>query len=298
MTRNELEAMASALEQASDDYRVLRKLKEEDFVPSPGVGDERIAIILDSETTGLSMHGGDEVVQLSMLKATYANDRLTGISSEIFDQLREPSISIPPAATAIHGLTDDICKGRMIDPTEIDNYVAPASIVISFNAAFDRPMVEKHWPEVFTRKPWACAMTEIDWKGEGFEGTKLSHLLTCIGAFYDKHNALWDCRAVAALLRRKLPSGADPMSQLLANARRSTMRCWAEGASFDKKEGLRMRGYRWNNGDDGRLRAWYRDVCEDSHAAEIAYLRDVILGPHAKPPVTGITAYDRFSHRC
>jgi DNA polymerase-3 subunit epsilon len=54
------------------------------------------------------------------------------------------------------------------------------------------------------------------------------------------------------------------------------VRIWAVGASFDAKDALKSRRYRWNSGDDKRPKAWYRDVREDEQAAEQKWLADVI----------------------
>jgi hypothetical protein len=52
------------------------------------------------------------------------------------------------------------------------------------------------------------------------------------------------------------------LSLLLENARRKTIRIWAEQAPFDLKDELKKRGYRWSSGDEGRRKAWYVDIDE------------------------------------
>jgi len=102
-------------------------------------------------------------------------------------------------------------------------------------------------------------MTEVNWVAEGFEGLKLAYLAMGAGFFYDRHRAANDCLAAIELLAVPLPqSGEIAMSQLLASARRVTLRIWAEGAPFEYKDELKRRGYRWS-GDAGlRPRTWYR----------------------------------------
>jgi hypothetical protein len=38
---------------------------------------------------------------------------------------------------------------------------------------------------------------------------------------------------------------------------RKTFHIWAENALFDRKDALKRRRYRWNDGTDGRPRSWH-----------------------------------------
>ena len=80
-------------------------------------------------------------------------------------------------------------------------------------------------------------------------------------------------------------------------ARHPTCRVWAEGSPFDFKDILKARGYRWNDGNDGQPKSWYRDVPEDSLDEELLYLNREIYQREADVPVVKITAFDRFSDR-
>jgi DNA polymerase-3 subunit epsilon len=87
------------------------------------------------------------------------------------------------------------------------------------------------------------------------------------------------------------------LSFLLENARRKTIRIWAEHAPFDLKDELKKRGYRWSPGDEGRRKAWYVDVDEANRNAEIAYLRQSIYLQDVELFKQALTAFDRFSVR-
>ena len=63
----------------------------------------------------------------------------------------------------------------------------------------------------------------------------------------------------------------------LLNARKASVRIWAEGAPFENKDTLRARGYRWSDGSNGLRRAWWTDVEEDAVDAEVSYLRTAIF---------------------
>src|SRR5579885_3551691 len=55
-----------------------------------------------------------------------------------------------------------------------------------------------------------------------------------------------------------------------------TLRVWAEQTAFELKDSLKRRGYRWNDGSDGRPKSWFRDVDETALDDEIAFLRTEI----------------------
>jgi len=66
------------------------------------------------------------------------------------------------------------------------------------------------------------------------------------------------------------------MASLLENARRNTVRIWAEGTPYDFKDHLKKRKYRWNSGDDGRPKAWHVEIDEQLQEAELKFLHEEI----------------------
>ncbi len=60
--------MAAALE-ASGEYRIVRKLKAREPLPSPPAG-ARVGLMIDVETTGADLRG-DEVIELAMVRFAY-----------------------------------------------------------------------------------------------------------------------------------------------------------------------------------------------------------------------------------
>ena len=141
--------------------------------------------------------------------------------------------SISPEVTKINNITNEMVRGRIIDPSEVFLFAQHAGLIIAHNAAFDRVFLEKFAPG-FSDKPWACSMSQIAWKQEGFDGFRLSHLAAGLGFFYDAHRAVEDCCAGIEVLSRVLPiSGELAMSQLLSTARKPNKRIWAVNAPFD-----------------------------------------------------------------
>lgn len=285
MTLEQEEALSRAAEllEASEDYRVLRRLGERGNLIPPA--EVKRGIILDTETTGLDP-AVDEIVELALVPFTYTPDGRIYETGPAFSGLRQPSKPIPPEMTAIHGIDDEMVKGAAIDPAEVAGIIAEAAPIIAHHAEFDRPFVEKLFPE-FEKRPWACSMSQIDWRAEGFDGQGLAYLGLASGFFYDKHEAEADCWAMLALLERSLPkSGKPALLQLLEKGRLATWRVFAENSPFQQKDNLKARGYRWN----AERKVWFTDV-EEFLGRQI-YRKNV-----SGLPVKKITAFDRFSVR-
>ena len=126
----------------------------------------------------------------------------------------------------------------------------------------------------------------------------MGYLLNGTGYFHQGHRAVDDCHALLEILAFELPTAGSPaLAVLLKQARRKTIRVWAEQTPFDLKDTLKRRGYRWSDGSDGRPRSWYVDVDEKKFTEEIAFLKTEIYLREAEPRSQILTAFDRFSVR-
>ncbi len=289
------EKIINTLEETGD-YRVLRRLKTPTQYHQPDGTNTKLAIVIDLETTGLDADK-DEIIEIALVPFTYSNDGRIFEVHEAYNELQEPSEAIPAVITQITGITDEMVLGHKINAEKVFEVVEPAALIIAHNAAFDRKFAEKAF-DVFLTKAWACSMTDVPWQEEQYESLKLEYLAMRNGFFYDGHRATADCYAAIELLTQTLPnSGILALAALLQNARQPTCRVWAEGSSFDFKDILKARGYRWNDGNDGQLRSWYRDVIEDLLEEELLFLRKEIYQGAVNVPVVKITAFDRFSDR-
>lgn len=288
-------ALALALEK-SDDYRVFRRVPvRTDFRDARGQP-TKIGILFDVETTGLDTIS-DEVVELGMIKFNYLQSGEVVSVIDTFNALNDPQKPIPEDATKIHGITNEMVAGQRIDPALVEAFVADASIVIAHNANFDRRFAERNWV-TFVNKPWACSVSQIDWRSFGFEGSRLGYLLSGIGMFHEAHRAVDDCRALLEILAFEIAeTKRTALYHVLESARKSTARVWAEGSPFDLKDELKKRGYRWSPGDDGRPKAWYVDIDHAKHDEEIQYLRTSIYGRDVELYVQKLTALERYSVR-
>lgn len=294
-TSMDLAAMADALSR-SPDYRVLRRLAARPTC-IPTIGQEvRTGILLDTETTGLD-HVKDEIIELGMVKFDYTPDgRIVGVR-DTFSAFNEPSAPISAEVTELTGITDEMVAGQRIDAAAVTAFVDGSVITIAHNSTFDRKFAERYWP-VFEHKAWGCSMSEIDWRKHGFAGSQLGYLLTGAGFFHQAHRAVDDCHALLEVLAFELPTTGSPaLALLLETARKPTLRIWAEQTAFELKDSLKRRGYRWNDGSDGRPKSWFIDVDETALDGEIAFLRTQVYMQDVEPTVQRLTAFTRFSGR-
>src|ERR1700686_3597211 len=251
----------------------------------------RTGVIIDLETTGLDQQK-DEIIELGMVKFDYLPDGSIAGLRDVFMSFNQPSGSIPEEVTALTGITDEMVAGQRIDEAAVSAFVADAVIVIAHNAGFDRKFAERYWP-VSERKAWGCSATEIEWRKHGFEGSRLGSLLNGAGFFHHAHRAVDDCHALLEILALELPAtGASALAVLLDQARKKTIRGWAEQSPFDLKDSLKRRGYRWSDGSDGRPRSWYVDLDESILDDEIAFLTTEIYLRDVEPRLQDLTAFD------
>lgn len=301
MSQDNLEKLAEKLA-ADANYRVIRKLADvaaynspdPDLLATEGL---RNGVFVDVETTGLDA-GTDQVIELALQPFEFSGDGRIFALHEGYNALRDPGVPIPAQITRLTNITDAMVKDRKLDTAQIEVLLKPAHLIVAHNAAFDRPFAEQLHP-LFESRAWACSMIEVPWRDEGLEGTKLDYLAYRYGFFYDAHRASGDCRAGIHLLAQTLPdSGRPALAVLLESARRKTMRVWALGSPFDSKDKLKLRQYRWNGGEDGRPKAWYRDLDEAQLNEEFSWLKTEVFAGHLPElPVDTINAFNRYSAR-
>jgi DNA polymerase-3 subunit epsilon len=154
-------------------------------------------VILDTETTGLK--NVDQIVQVAMIN---------GAGDVLMDNvLVKPTIPIPPDASQIHGITDELVKDALPFAHvwfDISKNMQGKSLVI-YNAEFDLRMLRQSaeaedFGIKFLCASWSCAMEMYAaWVGDwndyrgNFRWQKLPG---------GDHSALGDCKAVLRLIEK------------------------------------------------------------------------------------------------
>lgn len=171
-------------------------------------------LVLDTETTGVGPD--DEVCEIAILDAT---------GRTILDTLIRPSRPIPPEATSIHRITDEMVATApsWSEIAELFASIVAGRTVVAYNSAFDdRLLMQTHQrhgrpPPLLTT---ACAMQMYAvWNGEWDKGRdcwrwrKLIDAATFCGtAEPGAHRALADARMTLGVLRylQRCKSGRRP----------------------------------------------------------------------------------------
>ena len=281
---------------ADDNYRVLRRLQDRPTYNDDDGSEKILGIYLDVECTGLD-YTKDSIIELGMIRFEFSREGKIFRILETFGEYEDPGIPIPENITALTGITDEMVSGKHIDDEAVSKFIAEAGIVIAHNASFDRKFMEKRFP-VFEEKSWGCSQREVPWREEDIESAKLEYIAYRSGFFYEGHRADIDCLAGIEILSHPLPKSQKlPLTLLLENARKTTYVVWAVGSPFESKDRLKERGYRWNGGEDGRPKSWYKEVDQVDQAAEVEFLKAEIYQRAVEPKIDKVTAFERYSGR-
>ena len=215
------------------DFKVLRRISDTKSLANSPLDDgpTRIAVLIDTETTGLDV-ARDVIIELATQRIRFdAAGRIVQVGEpRVWRQ--DPGRPLPDLITQITGLNDTDLAGQSIDAVAATALLQSADVVIAHNARFDAPFVEKRLPDA-AGLAWACTLHDIDWRSAGFDGRTLSHLVMEAGWFFEAHRAEADIAALLHLLAHPLvgPAG-NVLAELVCRAATPTVRLDACQSAF------------------------------------------------------------------
>ena len=182
------------------------------------------AVALDTETTGLDT-GKDRIVQVGAVA-------LTGSAvdaGEAFDRTVDPDVPIPPSSTAIHGISDEDVRFA-----EKADEVLPAlarwigsRVVIGYAIGFDLAILKaEHDRHALPWRPHRslCVRQLAALFAPGPVDPSLDAIARWLGVrIDDRHRALGDARAAAAIYAALVPRLAAKGIATLAQAERACL---------------------------------------------------------------------------
>lgn len=266
-----------------NDVKVYHRLQEP-MVHPPTTGMRRVAF-LDTETTGVNT-AEDEMIELGYVIMEFDDKGSLGNVIKIYDELNQPVL--PITNTNIHGISDDMVKGKAIDFEEVTADIEAVNLVVAHNSGFDRKVIERYCP-VFETVPWACTYKDVNWTEHGTTVSKLEYLAYLTGFFYDAHRAVVDVHAMVEVIRR-----LGIFKQLVLAAMKSQYILSAQGSPFSKKDLLKDRGYKPLY-VAGKFVCWYTSVDQAQLEEEKNWLLKDAGCRHV--PVKEVNSLDRYSIR-
>lgn len=293
-------AVAHALSvlEGNPDYRILRRLQVPNGFYNPATGKPvKRGLYIDTETTGKEPTLC-EILELALVPFLFEEGgRLLAVrEDQCMSFLNDPGVPITDEIRKLTGIEPEDIVGKSLDMDVIRVMTTDVDMVVAHNASYDRKVLERFIPE-FRALRWACSQQDVPWRevfrapGERLE--VLAHFMS--GVFYGAHRAMIDCIAgVHVLATTEDSEGKTAFEYLHESCYSESIRIWATGAPFDTKDMLRERGYRWNDGRDGRPKAWHKVLKPEQLDEENHWLRTHC---GAYPKVTNITAEDRYSIR-
>ena len=162
--------------------------------------------VFDTETTGLNPSEGDEIIQIGA--ARIVNGKL--LRQESFEQLVNPGRLIPAATVPIHGITQDMVKGKPLITEVLPAFYSFAqdTVLVAHNAAFDMKFLqlqEHHTGLVFNHPVLdtllLSAVVHPAQESHRLEAIAERFNITVLG----RHTALGDAFVTAEVWLRLLP---------------------------------------------------------------------------------------------
>src|SRR6185369_3926683 len=162
--------------------------------------------VFDTETTGLSPAGGDEIIQIGAVRIV--NGRM--LRQDCFEQLVDPGRMIPHASAPIHGITQDMVAGKPRIEQVLPSFHAFAqdTVPVAHNAAIDLKFLQLKEARtgIVFRQPvldtlLLSAVVHPHQSSHELEAIAERFGITVLG----RHTALGDAMVTAEVMLRLIP---------------------------------------------------------------------------------------------
>lgn len=162
--------------------------------------------VFDTETTGLEPSKGDEIIQIGA--ARIVNNRL--LRQEVFDQIIDPECPLKPASIPIHGITEDMVRGKPNIDIVLPSFheFCEDTVLIAHNAAFDMRFLQlkEERTGIKFSQPVLDTLLLSAVVHPNQESHKLDVILERLGiSIGSRHNALQDSLATAEVFLKMIP---------------------------------------------------------------------------------------------
>jgi len=183
--------------------------------------------IFDTETTGLDPAGGDKIISIGSVRIV--NGRL--LQDECFDQLVDPERSLSFESTRIHGIKEEMLKGRpSIDKVlPLFHRFAEDTVLVAHNAAFDMRMLQTY--EVKTGVKFINPVLDTLLLSAVVHPAQQDHNLEAIAerlgvSIVGRHTALGDAIATGEIFLKLIPLLAKKDIYTLKEARHASQKTY------------------------------------------------------------------------
>lgn len=191
---------------------------------SPGIDlDRKLSelsyTVFDTETTGLNPAGGDEIIQIGAMRIV--NGRL--LQQEAFVQLVDPEIPIKPEGIPIHGITDDMVRGKPRIGSVLPAFheFCAETVLVAHNGAFDMRFLQMKEASTGIRftQPVLDTLLLSAVIHPGQDSHSLEEIAARLGVtIQGRHSALGDAQVTGEIFLKMLPLLADQGIHTLGQA--------------------------------------------------------------------------------
>jgi DNA polymerase-3 subunit epsilon len=225
--------------------------------------EDKLALIVDVETTGLSFHN-DKIIQLAFRPFYFNSEsyKVTAIAKKTV-LLNDPGVPLREEITYLTGISDEDVAGESIDWKWVKSAFERPDFIISHNAKFDRGFIDSEISRagltISNSSLWCCSVNEIDWLSFCRPSKALEVLCAWSGFFYDAHDAGNDVDALLNLLIKE-----NKLKELFVKSSTPDQRVFAVDLPFENKDEIKARKYSW----DRSVSMWWKGFKNKKDADE------------------------------